>query len=115
MVDSAALRQRRKRAHRQGNHSLCRASHCSLAGQVERDDVTGLRDAIEAEFRDDPARLAIARSHVEQAAQRGQPGVAAVAALDKMLEAKRSGRYASPIPPEGRCASPTRRSRWRGG
>ena len=77
--------------------------------------MVGLRQAIEAEFAADPARLEVARRHVEQAAEKGQPGVAAVVALNRMIEEKRSGRYASPIPPEGRCASPTRRSRWRGG
>jgi hypothetical protein len=35
-----------------------------------------------------------ARRHVEQAAQRGQPAVAAVVALDRMVEASRAGRYA---------------------
>jgi hypothetical protein len=60
---------------------------------VERDDVAGLRQAIEREFRDDPTRLAIARHHVEQAAKRGQPAVAAVAALDRMVEFARASRY----------------------
>ena len=57
--------------------------------------------AIEAEFAADPARLEVARRHVEQAAEKGEPGVAAVVALNRMIEEKRSGRYASPMPPEG--------------
>jgi hypothetical protein len=51
------------------------------------------------------ARLEEARRHVEQAAEKGQSGVAAVAALDRMIESKRSGRYASSIPPEGPFAA----------
>jgi hypothetical protein len=33
--------------------------------------VVGLRQAIEAEFAADPARLEVARRHVEQAAEKG--------------------------------------------
>jgi hypothetical protein len=52
------------RLHKRGDHTECLAT-CRLAGTVERDDVAGLRQAIEAEFAGDPARLAIARRHVE--------------------------------------------------
>jgi hypothetical protein len=43
----------------------------------------------------------VARRHVEQAAEKGQSGVAALVALDRMIESSRAGRYASSIPPEG--------------
>jgi len=101
VVDSAALRQRRKRRHGQGDHALCRGEHCPLAGTVERDDVRDLRAAIEAELGNDPARLAIARRLVEQAAAPGQPGVAAVVALNRVLEDGRAGR-STPTPQAAR-------------
>jgi hypothetical protein len=97
MVSSSRDRVRRHRLHRAGDHTACLAT-CPLAGTVERDDVSGLRQAVEAEFRDDPARLAIAR-RLEQAAGRGQPAVAAVAALDRMVEASRAGRHTPAVAP----------------
>jgi hypothetical protein len=35
VADSGALRVRRHRLHRKGDHSLCRPGRCSEAGQVE--------------------------------------------------------------------------------
>jgi hypothetical protein len=92
VAEPSRVKVRRHRLHKRGDHTECLAT-CRLAGTVERDDVAGLRQAIEAEFAGDPARLAIPRRHVEQAAQRGQPAVAAVVALDRMVEASRAGRY----------------------
>jgi hypothetical protein len=97
VAEPSRVKVRRHRLHSRGDHREC-LPHCPLAGTVERDDVRELRQAIDAEFRDDPARLAIARRHVEQAAQRGQPAVAAVVALDRMIESARSGRY---VPVDG--------------
>jgi hypothetical protein len=94
MGDDVNTRVARHRAHRRGDHTDCLPGTVrSLAGSC----VTtwpGLRRAVEAEFADDPARLAVARRHVEQAAERGRSGVAAVAALDRMIESKRAGRSA---------------------
>jgi hypothetical protein len=94
MAESGQDRTRRWRAHKAGDHRHCAPSRCPYAGRVERADVRELRQAIEAEFAGDPPRLEVARRHVEQAAEKGQPGVAAVVALDRMIEAKRSGRSA---------------------
>lgn len=55
MADSDALRQRRSRAHRRGDHSLCRPQHCrqapplrpvELADTVRQYEGTGLGDAL---------------------------------------------------------------------
>jgi hypothetical protein len=94
LADSGQDRTRRWRAHNRGDHRHCAPSRCPYAGKIERADVAGLRQAVEAEFRDDPVRLEVARRHVEQAAEKGQSGVAAVVAIDKMIEARRAGRSA---------------------
>jgi hypothetical protein len=95
MADSGQDRTARWRAHKAGDHRRCQPSRCPYAGRVERDDVRGLRDAIEREFAGDPARLAIARRHFELAAQKGPAAVSALAQLDRMIESSRSvlGRY----------------------
>jgi hypothetical protein len=97
VVDSAALRQRRKRRHALGDHTLCRGERCALAGQVERAEVRALRDAVEAEFAGDPVRLQTARQLVELAGGKGQPAVSALVALNRMVEDGRAGR-ATPTP-----------------
>jgi hypothetical protein len=91
MVDSAALRQRRKRAHRQGNHTSCRPEFCNLAGTIEAGDVRSLRDAIETELGEDLPRLELARSLITVAARGGPAAVGALRELSSLVEAKRRG------------------------
>jgi hypothetical protein len=71
LADSGQDRTRRWRAHKAGDHRRCEPSRCPYTGRVERADVVGLRQAIEAEFAADPARLEVARRHVERAAEKG--------------------------------------------
>jgi hypothetical protein len=99
MVDSAALRQRRKRAHRQGNHTLCRPDRCPLSGTIERDDMRSLRDAIETELRDDLPRLELARSLITVAARGGPAAVGALRELGQTIEAKRRGELTPAVAP----------------
>jgi hypothetical protein len=96
VAEPSRVKVRRHRAHNAGDHRECRGEHCPLAGTVERDDVTGLRQAVEAEFAGDPARLAVARRHVELAGGKGPAAVSALAAIDRMVEASRAGRATPP-------------------
>jgi len=99
MVDSAALRQRRKRRHRVGDHTLCSATRCALAGRVERDDVRSLRDAVEREFGGDEMRLQLARAGVELVARGGPQAATALRDLNQTIEAKRRGQLAPAVSP----------------
>lgn len=40
MADTPALRAKRSRKHKAGDHSLCRSESCEAAGQPDRDDET---------------------------------------------------------------------------
>jgi hypothetical protein len=100
MADSAALRNRRARRHRQGDHSLCMPGRCPEAGTVATADMRELRAALEREFAADPGRLAAVRRLVQLAAGQGQPAVSALRELDRMLEASRRAKYV-PLGPGG--------------
>src|SRR5215204_4092160 len=98
MADSAALRQRRRAAHRRGDHALCRPQSCPEAGTVTPATTRGLLAAVEREFAGDSMRLEPARSLVAVAARGGQPAVAAIGRLTDMLEDhRRAPAYDGPI------------------
>lgn len=91
MADSEALRQRRARRHRDGDHSLCRHEDVTPirpAGSAE-----DLAAAVRAEFPDtDPLSRALALRLVELAAGHGVAAVQAMRALGELVSYQREGR-----------------------
>jgi hypothetical protein len=92
VADSAAVRARRKRLHATGDHSTCRLG-CERRLRVATvDDVSGLVEAVEAEF--DPAdelvrALALRLARVASEGH-GMAAVGALKALAELTAAQRS-------------------------
>jgi hypothetical protein len=97
MADSDALRARRSRAHRQGDHHLCIVGHCKELGpspeqRATQEATARLREAVEAEFpTDDPLSRALALRLVELSGGRGPAAVAALAKLGELVAFQRDG------------------------
>jgi hypothetical protein len=88
-ADSDALRARRYRQCRRGDHSLCKVGRCPEAGSAATGDVRELVRAVEREFVGDEVRLASARRLVQLAAGSGAAAVSAIKALVDLVEARR--------------------------
>jgi hypothetical protein len=95
MADSEAVRQRRARAHRDGNHDLCVVGRCrelgpSAAQQATAEATARLSAAVAEEFPDsDPLSRALALRLVELSAGRGPAAVQALRALGELVAAQR--------------------------
>ena len=103
VVDTDAVRARRKRRHAVGDHGLCRPERCPAAGTVGTvvdlrtssvtvpESVTALRDAIVDEVADqDPTVRALAIRLAELTATSSPAGVAAARALAELVSALRA-------------------------
>jgi hypothetical protein len=89
VADSDALRNRRSRLHKRGDHSICKVGRCAAAGEIRTADVRELARAVEREFVGDAVRLAAARRLVQLASGSGAAAVSALRALVDLVEAKR--------------------------
>jgi hypothetical protein len=95
MADSDGLRAKRARAHRNGDHSLCRPENCPKAGQTVDNtplppDVQELVDALDKELVDaDPTVRALALRLARLSAGTGPAAVSALRGLGELLEAQR--------------------------
>jgi hypothetical protein len=117
MADSDAVRSRRYRQHRQGDHSLCKGS-CDrprLAVVADGatvpmpDEVVRLEAAVRAELGEhDPLLLALATRLVRLSAGSGPAAVAALKSLGELV-AQLRGDARRPARPGGRCGG---WSRW---
>ena len=88
-ADSDALRARRYRQCRRGDHSLCKVGRCPEAGSAATGDVRELARAVEREFVGDPVLLSTARRLTQLASGTGAAAVSALRALVDLVEAKR--------------------------
>jgi hypothetical protein len=90
-ADSDALRARRYRQCRRGDHSLCKVGRCPEAGSAATGDVRELARAVEREFVGDPVRLSTARRLTQLASGTGAAAVSALRALvdDRGLSPRR--------------------------
>jgi hypothetical protein len=97
MADSDALRARRSRAHRQGNHDLCLVGRCPELGpdaaqRAAQEATARLVEAVEAEFsEDDPLSRALALRLVDLSGGRGPAAVQALRALGELVAFQRDG------------------------
>jgi hypothetical protein len=93
VADSDALRTRRSRAHRAGDHSLCLPTRCRALGAPptpKAGDVSDLEKAVREEFGEaDPLSLALALRLVTLGGGPGVAGVNAVRALAELVAAQR--------------------------
>jgi hypothetical protein len=91
VADSEALRQRRSRRHRDGDHSLCR--HGEVTPIRPAGSVGDLASAVRAEFSDDDElSRALALRLVDLAAGHGVAAVQALRALGELVSYQREGR-----------------------
>ena len=96
MADSDALRTRRSRQHKAGDHALCLPGRCTVRSAAPRDvpgDTGVLERAVLAEF-DGPDEMsrALALRLVELAGGPGVGGVQAVRALAELIASQREYR-----------------------
>jgi hypothetical protein len=95
MADSDAMRARRSRAHRQGNHDLCLVGRCkelgpSPAQQQAAQATAKLAAAVLEEFPEsDALSRALALRLVELSEGRGPAAVQALRALGELVAAQR--------------------------
>lgn len=91
MADSQALRSRRARRHRDGDHSLCR--HGEVTPLHPAGSVEDLAAAVRAEFpEDDHLSRALALRMVDLAGGHGVAAVQALRALGELVAYQRDGR-----------------------
>jgi hypothetical protein len=94
-ADSEALRARRYRSHRAGDHSLCRPDRCRAEGPPApppaAGDVGDLAAAVDAEFpSSDPLSRALARRLAALSSGHGPAAVQALRALGELVAAQRA-------------------------
>lgn len=93
MADSEAVRQRRARAHRDGDHSACRPGCNRRLRVASVDERAGLVEAVETEFAaSDPLVKALALRLATVASEgHGAPAVMALRGLGELVAAQRAG------------------------
>jgi hypothetical protein len=93
MADSEALRQRRARAHRDGDHSACRPGCDRRLRVASVDERAGLVEAVEAEFGSgDPLVRSLAVRLATVASEgHGAAAVMALRGLGELVAAQRAG------------------------
>jgi hypothetical protein len=98
MADSEALRQRRRRAHRAGDHDLCLVGRCQELGPSAQQQATAeatarLMAAVQQEFPEsDELSRALAARLVELSDGKGPAAVQALRALGELVSYQRDGR-----------------------
>jgi hypothetical protein len=91
MADSEAVRAKRSRAHRHGDHSLCDPARCSALGSDDLPvEVVELLEALDAELDDEDRTVrALAFRLARLSAGNGPAAVSALRALGELLAAQR--------------------------
>jgi hypothetical protein len=93
VADGDALRSRRYRLHRDGDHSLCKPERCARAGKVAAPvdaSARRLHAAVRVEFpASDEMSLALAERLADLSAGRGAAAVQALKALAELVAAQR--------------------------
>jgi hypothetical protein len=90
MADSEAVRAKRSRAHRHGDHSLCDPARCSLGSDDLPVEVVELLEALDAELDDEDRTVrALAFRLARLSAGNGPAAVSALRALGELLAAQR--------------------------